>query len=145
MARITVEDCLERENNRFALVVLAAKRAKQLLTGAQPQVKERDNKEVVTALREIAVGKVRFFSEEEELVHSEEKKKREASDELEALFNSKKEQASNMFSSDSGSNSSSDSDEKEDPFLEIQRTLAKNTEAKPDEEEQANQASIDRF
>jgi DNA-directed RNA polymerase subunit omega len=145
MARITVEDCLERENNRFALVVLAAKRAKQLLTGAQPQVKERDNKEVVTALREIAVGKVRFFSEEEELVHSEEKKKREASDELEALFNSKKEQASNMFSSDSGSNSSSDSDEKEDPFLEIQRTLAKNAEAKPDEEEQANQASIDRF
>jgi DNA-directed RNA polymerase subunit omega len=57
MARVTVEDCLQRTANRFELVLGAAKRAKQLLKGARPLV-ESDNKEVVTALREIAAGKV---------------------------------------------------------------------------------------
>jgi DNA-directed RNA polymerase subunit omega len=57
MARITVEDCLEKIPNRFQLVLLAARRAKQLLKGARPLV-ESDNKEVVAALREIAEGKV---------------------------------------------------------------------------------------
>jgi len=56
MARITVEDCLERIPNRFELVLGAARRAKQLLKGARPLV-ESENKEVVTALREIAAGK----------------------------------------------------------------------------------------
>lgn len=57
MARITVEDCLEQIPNRFELVLLASRRAKQLLKGARPLV-ESDNKEVVTALREVAGGKV---------------------------------------------------------------------------------------
>jgi DNA-directed RNA polymerase subunit omega len=57
MARITVEDCLKRIPNRFQLVVVAARRAKDLLRGAPPLVKS-DNKEVVSALREIADGKV---------------------------------------------------------------------------------------
>jgi DNA-directed RNA polymerase subunit omega len=56
MARITVEDCLEKVPNRFELVLLGARRAKQLLKGARPLV-ESDNKEVVAALREIAEGK----------------------------------------------------------------------------------------
>ncbi len=59
MARITVEDCLENVGNRFELVLLGARRAKQLLKGARPLV-ESENKEVVTALREIAAGEVRF-------------------------------------------------------------------------------------
>ena len=57
MARITVEDCLEQATNRFELVLLAARRAKQLLKGARPLV-DSDNKETVTALREIASSKV---------------------------------------------------------------------------------------
>lgn len=58
MARITVEDCLEVVHNRFSLVLVAAERTKQLLKGAQPQVENMDeNKEVVTALREIAAGR----------------------------------------------------------------------------------------
>ena len=57
MARITVEDCLDQIPNRFQLVLLGARRAKQLLKGARPLV-ESDNKEVVTALREIAAEKV---------------------------------------------------------------------------------------
>jgi DNA-directed RNA polymerase subunit omega len=59
MARVTVEDCLEREENRFALVVLAATRTRQLMKGADALVKSK-NKPAVTSLREIAAGKVRF-------------------------------------------------------------------------------------
>ena len=59
MARITVEDCMEHVENRFELVHLAAKRTKQLVKGARPLVKST-NKEVVTALREIAAGEVYF-------------------------------------------------------------------------------------
>ena len=57
MARITVEDCLKKVSNRFALVLLAAARTKQLYKGSHPRV-QTDNKEVVLALREVAAGKV---------------------------------------------------------------------------------------
>jgi DNA-directed RNA polymerase subunit omega len=57
MARITVEDCLEKVENRFALVLLTAERTRQLLKGSRPLVKT-DNKDGVIALREIAAGKV---------------------------------------------------------------------------------------
>jgi DNA-directed RNA polymerase subunit omega len=59
MARVTVEDCLEREENRFALVLLAANRTRQLMKGAHPLVHSK-NKAAVTALREIAGGKVHY-------------------------------------------------------------------------------------
>ena len=57
MARVTVEDCLDVVPNRFALAMAASQRAKQLLKGAPPLVRTK-NKYVVTALREIAEGKV---------------------------------------------------------------------------------------
>jgi DNA-directed RNA polymerase subunit omega len=60
MARITVEDCLEQIPNRFSLVLVAAERTKQLLKGSGELIDDdRTNKEVVTALREIAAGAVR--------------------------------------------------------------------------------------
>ena len=62
MARVTVEDCLEKVNNRFGLVILVAKRAKQLLKGVQPVVTMKSNKYIVTSLREVAAGKVYFDS-----------------------------------------------------------------------------------
>jgi DNA-directed RNA polymerase subunit omega len=62
MARITVEDCLERVESRFSLVILAAKRTKMLLKGAPPLV-DTDNKDIVNALREIAAGKVTYTYE----------------------------------------------------------------------------------
>lgn len=58
-----MEDCLEQVPNRFELVLLAARRAKQLLKGARPLV-ESDNKEIVTALREVADAKVRLTYDE---------------------------------------------------------------------------------
>lgn len=59
MARITVEDCLAKEGNRFALIMLAAERARQLARGAKAHVTSH-NKVAVVALREIAAGRVRF-------------------------------------------------------------------------------------
>ena len=59
MARVTVEDCLEREENRFALVILASRRTRQLMKGSSALVHSK-NKAAVTALREIAGGKVHF-------------------------------------------------------------------------------------
>ena len=59
MARVTVEDCLEKVPNRFALVILGAERARQIASGARALIK-CDNKPAVTALREIAEGLVRF-------------------------------------------------------------------------------------
>lgn len=59
MARVTVEDCLEKVPNRFAMVILAAERARQLASGASALV-ECDNKPAVTALREVAKGWVSF-------------------------------------------------------------------------------------
>ena len=63
MSRITVEDCLQKVDNRFELVMLASLRARQLFKGAKPLV-ESDNREVVVALREIAEGKVRRVSDQ---------------------------------------------------------------------------------
>ena len=57
MARVTVEDCLERDENRFALVILAARRTRQIMKGSQQLVHSK-NRPPVTALREIAAGKV---------------------------------------------------------------------------------------
>jgi len=57
MARITVEDCQERVDNRFLLVQMAIKRVRQYREGYEALIEAR-NKEVVTALREIAAGKV---------------------------------------------------------------------------------------
>jgi DNA-directed RNA polymerase subunit omega len=60
MARVTIEDCLEKVNNRFLLVHLSAKRVMQLRKGAPLLIEAPKNKEVVLALREIAAGKINF-------------------------------------------------------------------------------------
>ena len=60
MARVTVEDCLDKVDNRFALVLLVSKRAKQLLKGSSPTVTAKNNKYIVNALREVAAGNVYF-------------------------------------------------------------------------------------
>lgn len=57
MARITVEDCLQQINNRFALIHAAAKRMRQLRKGAEPTISSK-NKDIVIALREIAARNV---------------------------------------------------------------------------------------
>ena len=76
MARVTVEDCLENVDNRFELVLVAAKRARQVAMGAQPMLEEENDKPTVIALREIAedmvnadiLNEVEPAAAEEELV-----------------------------------------------------------------------------
>jgi DNA-directed RNA polymerase subunit omega len=58
MARVTVEDCLDHVNNRFDLVLLASKRARQLVNGVDPLLPWENDKPTVVALREIAEGLV---------------------------------------------------------------------------------------
>ncbi len=58
MARITVEDCIDKVGNRFELVLLATKRARQITRGATPLVEIENDKPTVIALREIAEGKI---------------------------------------------------------------------------------------
>jgi DNA-directed RNA polymerase subunit omega len=58
MARITVEDCIERVTNRFELVLMATKRARQITRGSTPLVEVENDKPTVIALREIAEGKI---------------------------------------------------------------------------------------
>jgi DNA-directed RNA polymerase subunit omega len=56
MARVTNEDCLEKVPDRFELVVLATKRAREIAMGAHPLIATRNDKDEVVALREIASG-----------------------------------------------------------------------------------------
>lgn len=58
MARITVEDCLQKIDNMFDLVLLASKRSRQLANGAEARVEWENDKPTVVALREIAAGQV---------------------------------------------------------------------------------------
>jgi DNA-directed RNA polymerase subunit omega len=64
MARITVEDCLKRVESRFELVILGARRAKMIMKGAKPLI-EAHNRPIVTALREVAAGKVKLIDSKE--------------------------------------------------------------------------------
>ena len=58
MARVTVEDCLDFVDNRFELVLLASRRARQIAQGKEPMVALENDKPTVVALREIAEGKI---------------------------------------------------------------------------------------
>ena len=64
MARVSIEDCMKYMKNRFELVVVAADRTRQLMSGSEPMIKSK-NKEQVTALREIAAGYIEAVPEAE--------------------------------------------------------------------------------
>ncbi len=64
MARITVEDCLDRVDNRFELVLIAARRARELALGREPLVPWENDKPTVVALRELAEGKLDHLLQE---------------------------------------------------------------------------------
>jgi DNA-directed RNA polymerase subunit omega len=77
MARVTVEDCLEKVPNRFALVILASERARQIARGGDSLI-DCDNKPAVTALREIADEKVKFREDVNDIVRQYIKERRTA-------------------------------------------------------------------
>ncbi len=79
MARITVEDCLDKVHNRFALVLLVAKRTKQLMKGDTCTAPGRNNKHVVNSLREVAAGSVYFDTTDPEGMSPDEQVQRDLS------------------------------------------------------------------
>lgn len=70
MARVTVEDCIDKVDNRFELVLLASHRARSIQSGAQPTVKRDNDKDPVVALREIADETIFAADLKEDLIHS---------------------------------------------------------------------------
>ena len=72
MARVTVEDCLENVKNRFELVLISSKRARQIANGAEPLVEVENDKPTVVALREIADGLIDAAILDETVVESAE-------------------------------------------------------------------------
>ena len=72
MARITVEDCLEKVTNRFHLVRVASKRARQIMNGKEPTLEWDNDKATVLALREIAAGNITEEMLDEKPIISEE-------------------------------------------------------------------------
>ncbi|MGF1547624.1 MAG: DNA-directed RNA polymerase subunit omega [Thiotrichales bacterium] len=75
MARITVEDCIDRIPNRFEMVLAACKRARQIYNGSEPLVERENDKPTVIALREIAEGKIdaEILKQVEEIKWTDEK------------------------------------------------------------------------
>lgn len=73
MARVTVEDCIDKIENRFELVLLSAHRARLLASGQQPLVKRDNDKNPVIALREIADEHLSPGDLKEEFIHSMQK------------------------------------------------------------------------
>ena len=71
MARITIEDCLKRVNNRFLLVTITAKRVRQIREGSEYLIYSPKNEDVVVSLREIAAGKITIREEKEEEIKEE--------------------------------------------------------------------------
>ena len=70
MARVTVEDCIDKVDNRFELVLLASHRARQISSGSQISVDRDNDKNPVVALREIADEKLSPGDLKEDLIHS---------------------------------------------------------------------------
>jgi DNA-directed RNA polymerase subunit omega len=67
LARITLEDCLKRVDNRFKLVHMAAARVRQIREGSEYLVSSPKNEDIVVALREVAAGKIVEKSRAEEI------------------------------------------------------------------------------
>ena len=71
MARITIEDCVKRVENRFLLVNMAVKRVRQIREGSEYLVSSPKNEDIVVSLREIAAGKIAIREEKEEEIKEE--------------------------------------------------------------------------
>jgi DNA-directed RNA polymerase subunit omega len=78
VARITVEDCLKRVDNRFLLVNIVARRVRQIREGSEYLVSSPKNEDIVISLREVAAGKVNLKNKEEKALPEPETEEVEA-------------------------------------------------------------------
>lgn len=121
MARITVEDCIEKVTNRFELVMVAAQRARKIGSGA-PLTVDRDNdKNPVIALREIAVESVAVDDLKEELVRSHQRVIAQDDDDADIDFMDGEQEWSTMAGGaapEANEDEDDEDDEGEDPSLQ---------------------------
>lgn len=130
MARITVEDCLEKVNNRFHLVRVASKRARQIMNGKEPTLEWDNDKATVLALREIAAGNITEEMLDEKPVINEEDglfEQTEIDAEIGALLNA---------------NTSETQDEIEAKSEDVLEVDANEAEAKSDNENTENTETL---
>lgn len=130
MARITVEDCLEKVNNRFHLVRVASKRARQIMNGKEPTLEWDNDKATVLALREIAAGNITEEMLDEKPVINEEEglfEQTEIDAEIGALLNA---------------NTSETQDEIEAKSEDVLEVDANEAEAKSDNENTENTETL---
>ena len=132
MARVTVEDCLGKVENRFQLVLVASKRARQLANGVQPLVEWENDKPTIVALREIAEGLIDASILEEPLypvMEEEETEEEKAADEIAAVD----EQAETKAAADTTETAPAEATEKA-PAEATEKAPAEATEKAPAEE-----------
>ena len=91
MARVTVEDCIEKINNRFELIIIASQRARELSNGAPIEVERDDDKNPVVSLREIASGSVTQADLQERFIRTLQKINPNESEEEEEEFSKEDE------------------------------------------------------
>ena len=119
MARITVEDCLEQVENRFHLVRVASKRARQIMNGKEPTLQWDNDKATVLALREIAAGNITEEMLEEKPVITEDESIFEQSEIDEEIGTLLRESDSDNKTEGSGELKASDSSNEENTEEEI--------------------------
>ncbi|BBL53578.1 DNA-directed RNA polymerase subunit omega [Bartonella quintana] len=107
MARVTVEDCIDKVDNRFELVLLAGHRARQISQGAQVTVDRDNDKNPVVALREIAEETLSPADLKEDLIHSLQKHVEVDEPEMANEFLSHSGEAETVFATTSGEESCS--------------------------------------
>ena len=132
MARVTVEDCLGKVENRFQLVLVASKRARQLANGVQPLVEWENDKPTIVALREIAEGLIDASILDEPLypvMEEEETEEEKAADEIAAVD----EQAETKAAADTTEKAPAEAAEKA-PAEATEKAPAEATEKAPAEE-----------
>ena len=131
MARVTVEDCLGKVENRFQLVLVASKRARQLANGVQPLVEWENDKPTIVALREIAEGLIDASILDEPLypvMEEEETEEEKAADEIAAVD----EQAETKAAADTTETAPAEAAEKA-PAEATEKAPAEATEKAPAE------------
>jgi DNA-directed RNA polymerase subunit omega len=141
MARITVEDCLQKVSNRFALIHLAAKRVRELRKGAEPLISSKNSDNVI-ALREIAAGKV-FMAKtpektepEEEAIETEVQTPSKEIDDLEKVFKVQKSTQTEVVEGPSEAQMQAPSEELDDSEIEMPDEEAFDEEAFDEEGEE---------
>ena len=131
MARVTVEDCLDHVENRFKLVLLASKRARQLSLGTEPLVEWENDKPTVVALREIELGLVNEEMMQAALAQPIEDDLPFDEDDLAAALHAEISRELNQPAPDTGQQTEQPSEQQAKPFDSSQSTSAFGQTAEP--------------